>query len=106
MKPYRSFQELLIKDLKDPEHAAAYLNAVLEEGDKQLFLEALRDVLEAQGGMTFISRKTKMNRVSLYKMLSKKGNPEFNSILLLLRALRVKFQIAPKVRSKPHKKAA
>ena len=110
MKPYQSFQENLIKDLKDPKFAAAYLNVVLEEGDKKHFLLALRNVLEAQGGMSFMARRTKINRVSLYKMLSEKGNPELGSILLLLRALGVKLQIAPrsnlKMGSKSQRKAA
>lgn len=47
-----TYQEDLIEALKDPQEAAAYLNAAIEEGDRTLFLLALRNVAEAHGGMT------------------------------------------------------
>lgn len=106
MKPARDYYESLIESLKDPREAAAYLNAALEDGDRKAFLLALRHVLEAQGGMTRVSRRTKINRVSLYKMLSKGGNPEFESILSLLKAAGIKFQIAVGKGINAYKKAA
>ena len=106
MKPSRSYYDDLIEDLKNPREATAYLNAALEEGDKDAFILALRDVLEAHGGMTKIAQYAKMNRVSLYKMLSKKGNPEFESILSLLNAVGIKFQVTSKPVSKTQRKAA
>ena len=39
----------LLEDLANPEEAAAYLNAALEDGDQEVFLLALRDVTEARG---------------------------------------------------------
>ena len=59
----------------------------LEEDDPELFLLALRNVTEAQGGVARLAEKTKLNRESLYKMLSERGNPEFKSLDLLLHAL-------------------
>ena len=106
MKPAISYHDSLIENLKDPCEAAAYLNAALENGDGKAFLLALRNVLEAQGGMTKVSRRTKINRVSLYKMLSKGGNPEFESILSLLKAAGIKFQIAVGKRFNAYKRAA
>jgi DNA-binding phage protein len=47
---YRDFQELLLERLKNPENAMAYFNAALADEDERIFLIALRDVLEAQGG--------------------------------------------------------
>ncbi len=44
-----SFEEGLLQDLTDPEEAAAYLNAALEEGSQEVFLLALRDVAKASG---------------------------------------------------------
>jgi len=44
-----TYQEDLIEALKDPREAAAYLNAAMEEGDRELFLLALRNVAEAHG---------------------------------------------------------
>lgn len=96
MKPSRSYHADLIQDLKDPKEAAAYLNAALEEGAQESFLVALRNVAEARGGMTLMAKRVKMHRVSLYKMLSKDGNPEFESILSLLNALNVQLRFAPK----------
>jgi DNA-binding phage protein len=45
-----TYQEDLVNALKDPREAAAYLNAAIEEGDRAVFLLALRNVAEAQGG--------------------------------------------------------
>lgn len=106
MKPSRSYHEDLMEDLKDYREATAYLNAALEEGDKEAFLLALKHVLEAQGGMSKFARQTKINRVSLYKMLSKSGNPEWESILSLLNALGIKFNVVSKYESRTHKRAA
>jgi DNA-binding phage protein len=44
------YQQDLIEGLKNPEEAAAYLNAALEEGDRETFLLALRNMAEANGG--------------------------------------------------------
>lgn len=87
------YQAMLIESLKDREHAAAYLNAAIEESLKsdkesqQLFLIALRNVAEAQGSMQDLAKRAKVRRESLYRMLSKKGNPELSSLAALLRAM-------------------
>ena len=106
MKPSRSYHIDLIEDLKDPIEAEAYLNAALQDGDERVFLLALRDVLEAHGGLGKFSKQTKLNRVSLYKMLSRQGNPEWRSIVSLLRTIGVRFQITSKEPVKSRKKAA
>ena len=99
-----TYQEDLIEALKDPREAAAYLNAAMEEGDRELFLLALRNVAEARGGMTALSRKSKLNRENLYRMLSKNGNPEIKSILTLLHAIGLKLSVEPQTkRSKSSK---
>lgn len=100
MKPARDYRKDLIRDLKDPLEASAYLNAALEAGDKEAFLMALKNVLEAQGSLTDISRETEINRVSLYKMLSRKGNPGFENILRLLQTAGIRFQVVPKTARK------
>lgn len=88
-----SYHGDLITALKDPAEAAAYLDAALEEGDPELFLLALRNVAEAQGGLLKISRKTKLNRANLYRMLSRKGNPELFSLESLLQALGLRLAV-------------
>lgn len=92
MKPAVSYHDHLIKFLKDPEAAAEYLNAALEAGDKKAFLMALKNVIDARGGMTRFAKTSRINRVSLYKMLSGNGNPGFLNILLLLQHAGVRFQ--------------
>jgi len=103
-KRITTYQEDLIEALKDPQEAAAYLNAAMEEGDRSLFLLALRNVAEAHGGMTAVSAKAKLNRESLYRMLSKKGNPEIKSIFTLLHTMGLKLSIEPKARPKKSSK--
>ena len=86
-KKTTSYQEDLIEALKDPREAAAYLNAAMEERDRELFLLAMGNVAEAHGGMAAVSAKAKLNRESMYRMLSKQGNPEIKSIMTLLHAM-------------------
>jgi probable addiction module antidote protein len=90
-KPY---QPELIKALGDPREAAEYLNAALEDGDPEGFLLALRNVAEAQGGIARLAEKAKLNRESLYRMLSERGNPELRSLDTLLHALGFRLAIA------------
>jgi len=87
MKKSRAYQPALIESLRDSGEAEAYLNAALEEDDPELFLLALRNVAEAQGGVAQLAEKAKLNRESLYRMLSDRGNPEFRSLDALLHAL-------------------
>jgi probable addiction module antidote protein len=93
MNKTSSYQEDLIESLKNPREAAAYLNAAIEEEDRGVFLLALRNVAKAHGGMASIAEKANLNRESLYRMLSKKGNPEIESIHVLLRAMGLRFAI-------------
>lgn len=94
-KRISTYQEDLIEALKDPREAAAYLSAAIEDGNREVFLLALRNVAEARGGMTALARKTHINRESLYRMLSSRGNPEIKSILALLSSMKLKVRIEP-----------
>ena len=70
-----------------PSLTEEYLDAALEEDDPALFLVALRNVAETQGGVAQLADKTNLNRESPYKMLSERGNPELKSLDALLHAL-------------------
>lgn len=87
MKKSKAYQPDLIESLHNAGEAEEYLNAALEEDDPELFLMALRNVAEAQGGVAQLAKKSKLNRESLYKILSARGNPEFRSLDALLHAL-------------------
>lgn len=89
------YQKDLIKALKDPVEAAAYLNAALEEGDRETFLLALRKVAEANGGVGAVADKAHLNRESLYRTLSRRGNPEIRTLFNLLHGVGLRFNITP-----------
>jgi probable addiction module antidote protein len=87
------YDEWLIERLKDNELAVTYLNNALKESWKgdaesfELLLIALRNVIQAQGGMAKIAKKAGLGRESLYKTVSAKGNPEFRTIAVVTHAL-------------------
>ncbi len=85
--PTKDYDTFLLEELRDPETAAAYLSAAIEDGAVDEFLIALRNVAEAHGGLGVLSAITKLNRQSMYKMLSEDGNPRLASLLSILRAI-------------------
>ena len=93
MKTAVKFENVLKEHLTDPEQAAKYLTACYEEGP-DVFLQGLRDVVEAQGGMARAARLAGLNRESLYRQLSHRGNPSLASLNAVLTALRLKLRIA------------
>lgn len=72
--------------LESEEDMVAYLEAALVEGDASLVAAALGDIARAKG-MSEIARDTGLGRESLYKALSPDGNPEFATILKVVRSL-------------------
>jgi probable addiction module antidote protein len=92
--PTKSYRAELLKQLKNPKEAAEYLNACLEDSE-EVFLLALRDVVEASGGMANLARKTDLNRENLYRSLSKKGNPKLSSLSSVLEAVGIELLFAP-----------
>jgi probable addiction module antidote protein len=96
MKPMtKDYHTSLLADLRDPEEAAAYLRAALEERDMPTFLLALRNVAEAHG-MSALAAKAQLNRESLYRMLSGQGNPQLASVRALLQALDLDLTVTAK----------
>lgn len=80
--------------LETEEDMAAYLEAALDEGDAALVAAALGDIARAKG-MASVARKTGLGRESLYKALSPEGNPEFATVLRVVRALGLKLSATP-----------
>lgn len=93
--PSLPYEPLLIVRLKDVAEAAAYLEAVLEEGDQAAIMLALRQIAQAQGGVAEIARKAKLTREATYKMLSKSGNPELRSLSAVLKATGLRIAVKP-----------
>lgn len=84
----------LLRRLKDPKFAADYLSGCLEDDDAT-FLLALRDVVEAHGGVGRLAVRTRLNREHLFRMLSKSGNPHLNSLRRLAGAVGLKLALRP-----------
>lgn len=81
--------------LKTPEDIAAYIDAALEDGNEQVLMMALRNVANAQGGLTRVAEQTGLNRETLYRTLSAKGNPRLGSLTAILHALGLRLSVAP-----------
>ena len=79
--------------LKTDKDIANYLEAVFEDGDPALVAAAFRDVARAKG-MAQIAQAAGLGRESLYKALSPEGNPEFATVLKVMRALGLKLKVA------------
>jgi probable addiction module antidote protein len=79
--------------LETKEDIAAYLDAVLEDGDPDLLKLALGHIARAKG-MTEIARAAGLGRANLYKALSPEGNPEFATVAAVLKALRLRLSVA------------
>ncbi|MBN1141124.1 MAG: putative addiction module antidote protein [Deltaproteobacteria bacterium] len=79
--------------LKTPEDMAAYFDACLEEaGDDPAFIAQALGVIARARGMTQLARDTGLARENLYKALSAEGNPEFATILKVIKALGLKLR--------------
>jgi probable addiction module antidote protein len=81
MKKTADYQEFLVERLrKDEALREAYLNEALEHEDQKMILVALRNVAQATGGLSRLSKQTGLNRQNLYRILSKGGNPTWERI--------------------------
>ena len=85
-----------VDQLQSGEDMALYLDACLDEdpGDGSVMRAALNDIARAQG-MSQLARDTGLTREGLYKALSPAGNPEFSTILKVIKALKIKLHATP-----------
>ncbi|ESX95575.1 addiction module antidote protein [Mesorhizobium sp. LNJC405B00] len=79
--------------LDSEEMIFAYINAAFEECDPAVVTAAIGDIARARG-MTNIAKLAGMSRESLYKALSADGNPEFATIMKVLKALQLHLTVA------------
>lgn len=91
-----SHEEAMISELReDPAYAAAYLKAAMEESDEpRVLLIALRHIAKAQG-IAEVAKRANIERESLYRALSPKGNPRFSTIMAITRALGLSLTVEP-----------
>ena len=76
----------VVEHLKTGEDMALSLEACLEDGDPALVTAALGDIARARG-MSQVARDAGLSRESLYKSLSGEGNPEFATVMKVIKAL-------------------
>ncbi len=98
-KPYISHEEATVQSFeKDPGYAAEYLNAVLEDGDQEELMLALRRVASAFG-MKDVAETASLNPKTLYRTLSPAGNPELRSFQAILGAMGMRLAVTPTART-------
>ncbi len=90
-----SHDEAIVCELRDnPEYAAEYLKAAIEESDEpQVLLIALRHLAEAKGGLAKVARAAGIERESLYRALSPKGNPRLSTLVAVTKAIGIKLTV-------------
>ncbi|MDR0449293.1 MAG: putative addiction module antidote protein [Rickettsiales bacterium] len=83
--------------LTDEEVITEYLNLELDEGDPRYIKSALENIARARKrNMTQLAKKAGVPRITLYRALSKEGNPEFDTMHKIVKALDMKLVVVPK----------
>ena len=95
-----SHHEAEIEELRsDRELAVEYLKAAMESlddpDDRAAGLLALRTVAEAYGGLGVVAAEAGINRESLYRALSPKGNPTLKTLLAVLKTVGMRLSVEP-----------
>jgi probable addiction module antidote protein len=90
-----SHDEAMIRELRDdPEFAAEYLRAALEEDDEPaVLLLAFRHIAEARGGIAKVAKAAGIERESLYRALSRRGNPRLSTLAAVTKAVGLKLTV-------------
>lgn len=90
-----SHDEAVIHELRrEPEFAAEYLKAALEDADDPgVLLIALRHVAEARGGLAKVAKAAGVERESLYRALSARGNPRLSTLVAVTKAMGLKLTV-------------
>lgn len=99
-KAANSHHESEIEELKaDPELAVEYLKAAMasldDPDDRAAGLLALRTIAEAYGGLGAVAAEAGINRESLYRALSPKGNPTLKTLLAVLKTVGMRLSVEP-----------
>ena len=96
-KKYQKFQDYLVEKLRNKKEAKAFLDAAIleleEDGDVEAFLLALRYLAEAKGGINQLSQHSHLNRQNLYKILTGKTVPKFDTTLSIMNSLGYRFKV-------------
>jgi len=90
-----SYDDMIRRKLKDDrEFAVEYLKAALEDTDEpKVLLIALRRITEARGGFAKIARAAGIERESLHRALSARGNPRLSTLVAVTKAIGLKLTV-------------
>jgi probable addiction module antidote protein len=78
---------------RDPEFARDYLNATLADGDNEEFMLALGRLVRARGAMRYVAGAAQVNVQTLYRTLSRIGNPQLDTLRSILSAVGFRLQL-------------
>ena len=81
------------RHLRSDAAIAAYIDEMLSEADPRAMPVALRTVAEAAGGIAALAEKTGLSRETLYRTLSKKGNPRLDTLTAILAAYGLRLAV-------------
>lgn len=90
-----SHEQSLIQELRDdPKFCVEYLKAAIEDTEEpQVLLIALRQIAEARGGIAKVAKAAGIERESLYRALSARGNPRLSTLLAVAKAVGLKITL-------------
>ncbi len=93
-KTSASHDEAIVRRLrKDPEFAEEYLKAALEDEDEpQVLLIVLRHVAQARG-IARVAKAAGIERESLYRALSVRGNPRLSTLVAVTKAIGLRLTV-------------
>ena len=95
-KAHRSHDEATAAMFRnDPALAAEYLNDVLATGDEVDLMLALRALSKAFGGIQEVARQADSNPNTMYRTLSKQGNPSLKTLRAVLNAMGLRLAVHP-----------
>jgi len=90
-KKTRDYHSWLLGKLASPQTAADYLNGAMNDSP-EMFLKALRNIAQARQ-MATVAKEAGVRRESLYRTLSKRGNPRLDTLNAVLRVLGLRIAI-------------
>ena len=96
MKNAVPYDDVAVKMYKeDPALAAEMLNSCLEDGNLDELLIALRHMSKAFGGIPTVAKSTGLHEKTLYKTLSRQGNPNLKTLVSLAGAMGMRLAFVP-----------
>jgi probable addiction module antidote protein len=79
---------------------------MLVDGDARAVPVALRTIVDAVGGMAALAAKTGLSRETLYRTLSKRGNPRLDTLAVILAAFGLRLTVQPARKSRARRSEA